>query len=72
MMSPKKGSKDQLKRQLGMAAIPHESWQMKAFERDGRHSLIRKASRKFETEWSIAVQVKRGRRIEKWQLQVPH
>ena len=52
--------------QLSMAAIPHESWQLKASKWCGWHSLIRKGSHKFETERSKAEHEKRGQRFKKW------
>ena len=62
---PRKGYKNQLKKQLAQAGISHQSWQQEASDRDSWSSLVRKASCEFEAERHKATKEKRRRQKER-------
>ncbi|KAL8561981.1 hypothetical protein ACOMHN_001307 [Nucella lapillus] len=62
--APRKRFKDQLKKQLSLARIQHQTWQQEARDRDKWRCSIRRSNRKFEIERSGAAKEKRKRRKE--------
>jgi len=69
--APKKRYKDQLKKQLSLASIQHQTWQQLATNRDDWRSTITKASLEFEAGRSEASRQKRQRQKERATAQVP-
>ncbi len=46
--APKKRYKDQLKRELALAGVPHHSWQQAASSRDNWRTTVEDAAKAFE------------------------
>ena len=63
--APRKRYKDQLKRQLALAGISHQSWQQEASGGDSWRSSVRKASCEFEAKKHGAAKEKHRRQTER-------
>ncbi len=68
--APKKHCKDQLKRELAMACVPHHSWQQTASSRDNWQATVRNATKAFERERSSAAKKRRIQRKERTSNQI--
>jgi len=62
--APRKRFKDQLKKQLSLADIDHQTWQEKALNRENWRHAIREASTEFDLQTGLEAREKRRRRKE--------